>query len=151
MDKNMLGGLICYERERKEINIQMLVRDICSPVAIQRLETGDRMPDYFVLERILERLGKSLNKIEFLYDEKVYEIFYLRGMLEYYLEEKDYAEVLDALAYPYTRNTRNLGQKKPWHYGKAFVSRNDICIRRYLHRNVNVVRCRRRSWQMHWK
>ena len=99
MDKNMLGGLICYERERKEIDIKMLARDICSPVAIQRLETADRTPDYFVLERILERLGKSLNKIEFLYDEKVYEIFYLRGMLEYYLEEKDYAEVLDALAY----------------------------------------------------
>lgn len=99
MTKKMLGGLVSYERERKEINIQMLARDICSSVAIQRLEAGDRMPDYFVLERILERLGKSLNKIEFLYDEKVYEIFYLRGMLEYYLEEKDYAEVLDALAY----------------------------------------------------
>lgn len=95
----MLGGLVSYERERKEISLQMLAKDITSPAAIQRIEAGDRMPDYFVLERILERLGKSVNKIEFLYDEKIYEMHYLRGLIEYHLEEKDYAEVLDALAY----------------------------------------------------
>ena len=66
MDKNMLGGLVSYERERKEINIQMLARDICSPVAIQRLETGDRMPDYFVLERILERLCRGVGCVSIL-------------------------------------------------------------------------------------
>ena len=99
MTKKMLGGLVSYERERKEISLQMLAKDITSPAAIQRIEAGDRMPDYFVLERILERLGKSVNKIEFLYDEKIYEMHYLRGLIEYHLEEKDYAEVLDALAY----------------------------------------------------
>ncbi|MBR3770726.1 MAG: transcriptional regulator [Clostridium sp.] len=99
MKKEMLGSLVSYERNRKEISLQMLASGISSPSAIQRLEAGERMPDYFVLERILERLGKSLNKIEFLYDEKVYEIHYLRGLIECYLEESDYAEVLDALAY----------------------------------------------------
>lgn len=99
MNKKMMGDLVSYERNRKEISLQMLASGISSPAAIQRLEAGDRMPDYFVLERIIERLGKSLNKIEFLYDEKVYEMYYLRGLIEYYLEEKDYGEVLGALAY----------------------------------------------------
>ena len=57
------------------------------------------MLDYFVLERIIERLGRSLNKVELLYDEKVYEIHYLRALIEQYLVEEDYAEVQDALAY----------------------------------------------------
>lgn len=99
MTKNMLGGLVSYERNKKGISYQQLAEGISSPAVLQRLENGERLPDYFVLERILERLGKSVNKIEFLYDEKVYEIYYLRGLIEYHLEEKDYTKVLEGLAY----------------------------------------------------
>ena len=99
MKKDILGSLVSYERSRKDISLQMLARGVSSPAAIRRLEAGERMPDYFVLERIVERLGRSLNKVELLYDEKVYEIHYLRGLIEQCLEEKDYAEVQEALAY----------------------------------------------------
>lgn len=99
MKKDILGSLVSYERSRKDISLQMLARGVSSQAAIQRLEAGERMPDYFVLERIVERLGRSLNKVELLYDEKVYEIHYLRGLIEQCLEEKDYAEVQEALAY----------------------------------------------------
>lgn len=76
-----------------------LSRGICSVAVLQRLERGERIPDFFLLERIVERLGISMNKVEFLYDEQSYNIYYLREMLEKYLLEKEYQEAEMALKY----------------------------------------------------
>ncbi len=99
MNKKILGRLINYERNKKNISLQQLADGVCSASALQRLEHGERLPDFFVLERLLERLGKSVNKMEFLYNETDYEIYYLREIVEKYLEQGDYIEVSNALAY----------------------------------------------------
>ena len=99
MDKKMIGSMVSYERNKKKIGYQQLAHGLCSPAAIQRLENGERVPNYFILERIIERLGKSLSKMEFLYDEDVYDIYYLRGLIEQYFEEEDYQNVEEALEY----------------------------------------------------
>ena len=99
MDKKSIGNLISYERNKKNMNLQELSHGVCSVSALYRLESGDRLPDFFVLERIFERLGKSVNKIEFLYNEPAYEIYYLREVIEKFLEEKDYKQAVDALTY----------------------------------------------------
>ena len=77
--------------------MELLSRGLCSTSALQRLEYGERLPDFFVLERLLERLGLSVNKMEFLSDEAAYEIYYLREIIEKELEEKNYREVEKAL------------------------------------------------------
>lgn len=99
MDKKSIGNLISYERNLKEISLQQLASGICSVSALQRIECGERLPDFFVLERIIERLGKSVNKIEFLYNEAAYEIYYLRELIEQFTEKKEYNETMQALAY----------------------------------------------------
>ena len=99
MDKNMIGNMVNYERTRKKINLQVLVEGISSVSVMQRLENGERIPDFFVLERIIERLGRSINKIEFLYSKTVYELYFLRVLIERYIEEKNYIEAESALAY----------------------------------------------------
>lgn len=99
MDRRTIGRLVNYERNKRKISAQKLTQGICSLSALQRLESGERLPDFFVLERIIERLGKSVNKIEFLYNEQAYEIYYLREIIEEYLEKKSYDEAEDALAY----------------------------------------------------
>ncbi len=99
MDKRTIGKLVNYERNKNKISVQKLTEGVCSVSALVRLENGERMPDFFVLERIFERLGKSINKIEYLYDEAIYEIYYLREMIESHLERKEYEEVREALSY----------------------------------------------------
>ena len=87
--------MVNYERNKRKISAQELTQGICSLSALQRLESGERLPDFFVLERIIERLGKSVNKIEFLYNEQAYEIYYLREIIEEYLEKKWYGEEIE--------------------------------------------------------
>ena len=89
--------MISYLRRKKKISMELLSKGLCSTSALQRLEYGERLPDFFVLERLLERLGLSVNKMEFLYDEAAYEIYYLREIIEKELEEKNYPEVAEAL------------------------------------------------------
>lgn len=52
-----------------------------------------------MLGRLIERLGKSVNKLEFLYDESAYEICYLREQIELFLEQKKLTEAEQALDY----------------------------------------------------
>lgn len=99
MNKSTIGDLINYERRKKNITVRKLTDGICSVSTLQRLESGERLPDFFVVERIVERLGRSVNKIEFLQDEDSYKICYLREMIEEHLEQKRYEDVLEALEY----------------------------------------------------
>ena len=97
MNRQSIGKLVRYEREKKQISIQNLANGICSISTLQRVENGERLPDFFAFERIIERLGKSINKIEFLYHQGDYEIYYLREVIERYLEKKQYADVWKGL------------------------------------------------------
>lgn len=92
MEQALLGKLIEYERSVKNISLNKLARGICSVTTLHRLEYGERIPCFFIIERLLERLGKSVNKIEFLYYEIDYEIYYLRELMESKIEKKEYKE-----------------------------------------------------------
>ncbi|MCM1261358.1 MAG: helix-turn-helix domain-containing protein [Butyrivibrio sp.] len=53
MRKEEIGKLIKYERNRKGIDAKALSRGICSDSIINRLESGKRIPDFFMLTRII--------------------------------------------------------------------------------------------------
>lgn len=99
MNKRDIGNLIYYERTKRGIGLPRLTDGVCSASVLKRLENGERLPDFLVLERLVERLGKSLNKMEFLHSETAYDIYYLRESIELYVEERKYEEATDALAY----------------------------------------------------
>lgn len=99
MTKEEVGRLVSYLRKKKNIELDKLCLGVCSSISITRLERGERFPNFFVMERILERLGKSINKIEFLPDEQSYEIYYLREVIEQYIEKKEYKEAVNGLEY----------------------------------------------------
>ncbi len=94
-----IGAIIAYEREKKKISRERLCEGIFTPMALKRLEEGDRTPSYFILERLMERLGKSMNKLEILLHEKDYEVYYLRVQLEKALEEERLQEVEELLSF----------------------------------------------------
>lgn len=97
MNRQSIGKLIQFERNHKGISTQQLASGICSVTTLQRLENGERLPDFFVLERMIERLGKSVNKIELLYNQAAYKLYYLREVLESDLKKKRYKDVLKGL------------------------------------------------------
>ena len=99
MNRTEIGRMIRYERAKANISLQKMAAGVCSTAALQRLESGERLPDFFVLERLIERLGKSVNKTEFLYDEPAHEICYLRERIELFLEQKNEEEAARALDY----------------------------------------------------
>lgn len=99
MTSEEIGRQIKYLRNKKNIEPEKICLGICSDTSLKRLERGKRLPDYFVLERIMERVGKSINKIEFLADEETYELYYLREVIETNLEAEKYAEVAEGIRY----------------------------------------------------
>lgn len=103
MNVQTLGKLIAYERNKNQISLQVLTEGLCSVSALQRLEGGERLLDFFVVERLLERLGTSINKTEFLFTETEYEFYYLRELIEKELVQNNYSEVEKALEYYQSR------------------------------------------------
>ena len=99
MKKEEIGKLLNYLRRKKNIDLEKLCLGVCSGTCIKRLERGERFPDFFVMERILQRLGKSVNKMELLPDEQAYKIYYLREVIEKYLEEGEYVKAERGIIY----------------------------------------------------
>ena len=97
MKKEEVGRLIGYLRKKRDISKEKLCKGLCSISILSRVEAGTRFPDSFIVERILERLGKSVNKVEFLYDEQSYEIYYL-------INSESYDRYIYYIQYAYVGN-----------------------------------------------
>ena len=99
MNSIHIGRLIDYERKKKKISLEKLSAGILTHTGLKRLEDGERIPSFFILERIMERLGKSVNKLEFLLHEKDYEIYYLRGKIEKEIDKEQLEEAGRSISY----------------------------------------------------
>ena len=93
-----IGALIKYERVKQNISIEKLAKGVCSESVIRRTEAGERGADYFVLDMIVSRLGRSDNKVELMQDEKDYELYELREKLTGAIENKSYDKAAKLLA-----------------------------------------------------
>ncbi|MBQ7360508.1 MAG: helix-turn-helix transcriptional regulator [Lachnospiraceae bacterium] len=89
--------LIEYERRKRKISIQDLVLGVCDESNVQRMERGERYQDFFVLERLIERLGISVNKLELLYDMETYNLCAIRERIEKAIIDKNYDLVEEEL------------------------------------------------------
>lgn len=99
MKKKEFGKQVRYLRQKKNIEPEKLCYGVCAVITLDRLERGERLPDYFVLERIMERTGKSMNKMEVLTDWKAYETYYLREVIETDLDNGEYVSAAEAVRY----------------------------------------------------
>ncbi|MBD5494025.1 MAG: hypothetical protein HDR12_06530, partial [Lachnospiraceae bacterium] len=99
MKKKELGKQVRYLRQKKNIEPEKLCFGVCSAITLDRMERGERIPDYFVMERILERTGKSMNKMEVLTDWDAYKIYYLREMIETNLDNGEYESAAEGIRY----------------------------------------------------
>ena len=86
MKKKSIGELVNRIREERGITQKQLCDGLCSVQTLSNIESGERMPDVFLVEYLLQRLGISPDKLEtVLFDNEYCEIE-LRDSIEEKLE-----------------------------------------------------------------
>lgn len=59
----MFSGFLRKEREKRGISQERLCRGVCAVSALSRYENGERIPDRLLMNTLIERLGKSSDKL----------------------------------------------------------------------------------------
>lgn len=83
--KEEIIQLIIQIRKNKKISQERLGRGICSEQQISKLEKGELPSDFFLLEMLMQRLGKNVEKLEIILSE------------EEFSEIKERDDIIDAL------------------------------------------------------
>jgi len=82
MRQNDIGKIIFTLRKHHNISQEMLCSGLCSDATLSRIELGERIPDKFLLDALLQRLGKSPDKLETILSERDYFLFEKRQAIE---------------------------------------------------------------------
>ena len=92
MKKLTIGDIIKYQINKKGISPEKLTEGLCTPTSLKRLINGDTRQSFFLVERILQRLGISVNKVTLLHNESDDTLLIMREMICKLLVEKAYAK-----------------------------------------------------------
>jgi len=96
-DKNV-GKIIYTLRTCNHISQEKLARGLCSVPALSRIESSERIPDKLLLDALLQRLGKSSNKLESIISVNDYELYLYRERIQRYIIGKKYEKAKELLA-----------------------------------------------------
>ena len=92
MKELTIGDIIKYQINKKGILPEKLTEGLCTTTSLKRLINGDTRQSFFLVERVLQRLGISINKITLLHNESDDTLFIMREMICKLLVEKAYAK-----------------------------------------------------------
>lgn len=87
-NNNNIGSAIQYFRETYHISQSRLCKGICSVSTLSRIEAGERDIDAFILETLLERLGKIPYQFELILTDFDYEAYQSRMEINKLIEDK---------------------------------------------------------------
>ena len=92
MKELKIGDIINYQIEKENIAPEKLTEGLCTTTSLKRLINGDTRQSFFLVERILQRLGISVNKVTLLHNESDDTLLIMREMICKLLVEKAYAK-----------------------------------------------------------
>ena len=92
MKELTIGDIIKYQINKKGISPEKLTEGLCTPTSLKRLINGDTRQSFFLVERVLQRLGISINKITLLHNESDDTLLIMREMICKLLVEKAYTK-----------------------------------------------------------
>lgn len=84
------GKMIFTLRSHFKISMDKLAKGICSTTSLSRFESGERIPDKLLLDALLQRLGKSSDKLEAIMTVADYKLFVHREKIEECIITEDY-------------------------------------------------------------
>lgn len=103
-----IGSAIQYYRDIYHISQSKLCKGLCSVSTLSRIEAGERDIDAFILETLLERLGKIPNQFELIINDFDYEACQSRMEINRLIGEKD-LDKADKLLDEYYRTASDKG------------------------------------------
>ena len=95
-----IGKMIYSLRCERDISQKNLARGILSVAELSRMENGTKEVSSLILETLLQRLGKSLDRLEYMASNEEYREICLKEMIYQELACEEY-EVVEALLVEY--------------------------------------------------
>ena len=92
MKELTIGDIIKYQINKKSISPEKLTEGLCTTTSLKRLINGDTRQSFFLVERIIQRLGISVNKVMLLHNESDDTLLIMREMICKLLVEKAYTK-----------------------------------------------------------
>lgn len=93
-----IGEMIAQLREEKGLSQKELARGIVSTAELSRIENNTKTAGIFVLAALLERLGKSIDRLEYITDSNEYQEICLQELIYQRLMQCDLEETEELLA-----------------------------------------------------
>lgn len=106
-----LGVMLCKEREKLGEIQENIAVGIISISDLCRVESGELEIDYFTLQALFERLGKSIDKLELAVSSEEYESVAYRAEIERSIEEWDHGRLTKLMSDYFKHNDK----KRPIH------------------------------------
>jgi hypothetical protein len=97
MEIHGIGELLFNIRTEKNIPQRELTWGLCPQKKLSKIEVGDLLPDTFLLDALISRLGNSADKLEYIVSEEEYSFYALRNSIEEALKKKEYEKVKQLL------------------------------------------------------
>lgn len=92
-----LGKMLQKKRRSQGFSRQKVCRGLCSIMALTRYERDERVPDKFLADALLERLGTNLFRYEFVVSDQEFDFSMERERIEKLLYNGNQKDVWDAL------------------------------------------------------
>lgn len=118
-----LGIMLCKEREKMGEKQKSVAKGIINVSDLCRVECGELEIDYFTLQALFERLGKSIDKLELAVSSSEYESIAYRVEIEHSIEEWNYERLMKLMSGYYTYNDK----KRSIHRQYMTVLRAMVC------------------------
>lgn len=106
-----LGIMLCKEREKMGEKQKNIAEGIISVSNLCKVERGEMEVDYFTLQALFERLGKSIDKLELAVSSSEYESIAYRAEIERSIAEWDYEQLTKRMSEYHQYND----EKRPIH------------------------------------
>lgn len=90
MDKRGIGELLLYLRQETHVTQEQLCQGLCSVSQIARMEKNQLEADCFLLDRLFCRMGKSVERLEYVLSIENYELYRIRQLIQESICHKDF-------------------------------------------------------------
>lgn len=81
-EKQGIGQLLLRLREKEKIRQKQLCMGLCSNIKYVRIENDQQETDFFLIDRLMGRMGKSVERLTYVLPVEVYEIYELRQEIQ---------------------------------------------------------------------
>ena len=88
--ENEIGLYLHAIREAKEYTMEEVCNGICSVSTLFRIEIGERVVDYIMIEALLDRMKVAKSEYEFVLDEEDYQEYIKRDEIKTLIMQKEY-------------------------------------------------------------